>query len=188
MSSTGTGLPDTTGNELPLEGYNEALIVYVLAASSPLIPFRLRPTTTAGHAAASSRLLRPAFGIETQQTVETGRSLVLGTILASVWTRATWSDRYANYWNVVLQPSPSNYRYCVENPKQYKGYGGDCWGLTEKLQKAIRPCGRQRPWCHHRQQPGQFPYTGSPCIALEVFLFKATGFGASTDSDAFSGK
>ena len=24
----------------------------------------------------------------------------------------------------------SNYRYCVENPKQYKGYGEDCWGLT----------------------------------------------------------
>ena len=40
------------------------------------------------------------------------------------------SDRYANYWNVVRNHALSNYRYCVENPKQYKGYGEDCWGLT----------------------------------------------------------
>lgn len=40
------------------------------------------------------------------------------------------SDRYANYWNVVRNHALSNYRYCVENPKNFKGYGKDCWGLT----------------------------------------------------------
>ena len=38
----------------PLEGYNEALIVYVLAASSPTYPVPASATTTAGHAAAAS--------------------------------------------------------------------------------------------------------------------------------------
>ena len=39
-------------------------------------------------------------------------------------------DRYADYWNVVRNHALSDYRYCVENPKKYKGYGENCWGLT----------------------------------------------------------
>lgn len=40
------------------------------------------------------------------------------------------TDQYANYWNVVRNHAMSDYQYCVTNPKGYKGYGPDCWGLT----------------------------------------------------------
>ena len=54
------------------------------------------------------------------------------------WAHYSWigldprklSDRYADYWNVVRHHALSNYAYCVANPKRFKGYGKDCWGLT----------------------------------------------------------
>ncbi|WP_442809377.1 glucoamylase family protein [Tamlana sp. 2201CG12-4] len=39
-------------------------------------------------------------------------------------------DKYANYWTQNVNHSKINYTYCVENPKGYKGYGENCWGLT----------------------------------------------------------
>jgi hypothetical protein len=39
-------------------------------------------------------------------------------------------DRYADYWTQTLDHTLINYRYCVTNPKGYKGYGENCWGLT----------------------------------------------------------
>ena len=39
-------------------------------------------------------------------------------------------DRYADYWEQNLNHTLINYKYCVANPKQFKGYGENCWGLT----------------------------------------------------------
>lgn len=39
-------------------------------------------------------------------------------------------DAYANYWQQNLAHTQINYKYCVENPKGYSGYGKDCWGLS----------------------------------------------------------
>jgi hypothetical protein len=39
-------------------------------------------------------------------------------------------DNYADYWELNRNQTLINYRYCVENPKGYKGYGESCWGLT----------------------------------------------------------
>lgn len=39
-------------------------------------------------------------------------------------------DRYADYWVQNQNHSLINYDYCVDNPKKYKGYGANCWGLT----------------------------------------------------------
>ena len=80
------------------------------------------------------------------------------------------SDRYANYWNVVRNHALSNYRYCVENPKQYKGYGEDCWGLDRQptLPKAMQPTARATTTMvsSHRQQPCPvFPtHRRNPCV------------------------
>ena len=40
------------------------------------------------------------------------------------------SDRYADYWEQVVNHSLINWSYCVENPKDYLGYSESCWGLT----------------------------------------------------------
>lgn len=79
------------------------------------------------------------------------------------------SDRYANYWNVVRNHALSNYRYCVENPKQYKGYGEDCWGLTASYStKGYAATARATTTMvsSHRQQPCPvFPtHRRNPCV------------------------
>ncbi|MEJ7681092.1 MAG: glucoamylase family protein [Segetibacter sp.] len=39
-------------------------------------------------------------------------------------------DKYANYWDENKNHTLINHDWCVENPKKYKGYGADNWGLT----------------------------------------------------------
>jgi hypothetical protein len=40
------------------------------------------------------------------------------------------SDRYADYWEQNVAQTRINYKYCVENPRGWKGYGRNVWGLT----------------------------------------------------------
>ena len=39
-------------------------------------------------------------------------------------------DRYADYWEQNKNHTLINRAYCVDNPKEFKGYGRNCWGLT----------------------------------------------------------
>ena len=39
-------------------------------------------------------------------------------------------DRYADYWQQNLAHTLINRAYCIANPKGFRGYGPDCWGLT----------------------------------------------------------
>jgi hypothetical protein len=39
-------------------------------------------------------------------------------------------DQYANYWEQNKNHTLINRAYCIDNPKAYKGYGENCWGLT----------------------------------------------------------
>jgi hypothetical protein len=39
-------------------------------------------------------------------------------------------DEYADYWEQNQNHTLINRAYCVDNPKKFKGYGENCWGLT----------------------------------------------------------
>lgn len=39
-------------------------------------------------------------------------------------------DQYADYWKENVTQATINYQWCVTNPKQFKGYGANSWGLT----------------------------------------------------------
>lgn len=41
-----------------------------------------------------------------------------------------FTDKYVNYFENNRRMAKINYRYCVENPGGYTGYGDACWGLT----------------------------------------------------------
>ena len=118
----------------PLEGYNETLIVYVLAASSP--------THSVGAVAYHKGWARSGGVISKAapynyplELKHNGAEAEGGPLF---WAHYSYigldprhlQDRYANYWNVVRNHAMSNYAYCVANPHHFKGYGKDCWGLT----------------------------------------------------------
>ena len=39
-------------------------------------------------------------------------------------------DWHTNYWEQSTNHTLINRAYCIDNPKKFKGYGENCWGLT----------------------------------------------------------
>lgn len=117
-----------------LEGYNECLIVYVLAAASPThsVPASAYHNGWARSGGIKSDAKPHGYALELKHN---GAEATGGPLF---WAHYSWigldprglSDQYADYWNVVRNHALSNYAYCVANPKNYKGYGAKCWGLT----------------------------------------------------------
>ncbi len=120
----------------PVEGYNECLIMYVLAASSPThgIPAEVYHEGWARKGAMENDLTHQQYGYHLDLK-HNGSPQYGGPLF---WSHYSYlgldprklKDRYADYWEHNKNHTLINYRYCVENPKAFKGYGENCWGLT----------------------------------------------------------
>jgi hypothetical protein len=119
----------------PLEGYNECLITYILAASSPTYPI---PASAYHNGWARKGVLRSiGYGIWSAAYYLNITGLKHWVVLL-FWAHYSYiglnpkglSDAYADYWEVNRNHTLINYNHCVENPGKFKGYGADCWGLT----------------------------------------------------------
>ncbi len=118
----------------PLEGYNETMITYILAASSPThsISASAYHNCWARGGGIVSSAVAYGYPLELKHN---GAEATGGPLF---WAHYSWiglnptnlKDEYAEYWKVVQNHALSDYAYCVDNPKHYKGYGENCWGLT----------------------------------------------------------
>ena len=118
----------------PLEGYNECLITYVLAASSPTHPI----ASAAYHQgwARSGAIVSAKTKYNLPLILKHNGAEEFGGPL--FWAHYSYlgldpnqlTDAYANYWDLNVNHSKINYLYCVANPKGFKGYGANYWGLT----------------------------------------------------------
>jgi hypothetical protein len=120
----------------PLEGYNECLITYVLAASSPThsvpaITYH-EGWTRGGKMKNDSTHQQYGYHLDLKHN---GAPQFGGPLF---WSHYSFlgldprklKDRYADYWQHNVNHTLINYQYCVENPKGYKDYGKNSWGLT----------------------------------------------------------
>lgn len=118
----------------PLEGYNECLIAYVLGASSPThaIPAACYHGGWARSGAIKSDAAPYGYrlGLSHNGAERTGGPLFWAQYSYIGLDPRHLTDRYADYWEVTRNHTLSDYAYCVANPKGFKGYGKDCWGLT----------------------------------------------------------
>lgn len=115
---------------MKVSGWNESLITYVLAASSPTHAIS-KEVYTQGWA---------RNGSMTNGATYFGHKLPLGPNLGGPLFFAHYSflgihpkglkDAYADYWEQNRNHTLINYLYCVDNPKKYSGYGEYSWGLT----------------------------------------------------------
>ncbi|HLA54589.1 MAG TPA: glucoamylase family protein [Flavobacterium sp.] len=118
----------------PLQGYNECLITYVMAASSPTHP--IDPVAYHEGWARSGDIVSgvTAYGLPLILK-HNGASQLGGPLF---WSHYSYlgldptqlSDQYANYWDVNVNHTKIDYLYCVDNPHGYLGYGANYWGLT----------------------------------------------------------
>ena len=119
---------------MPIQGYNECLIVYVLAASSPT--FAVDPVVSHKGWARDGKIVTQKKKYEMPLILRHNNTEDYGGPL--FWSHYSYlgldprglKDRYADYWQLNVNQSLINHEWCVLNPKKYAGYSYSRWGLT----------------------------------------------------------
>ncbi len=101
---------------MPIRGWNEGLIVYVLAASSPTHPV-------------SAEVFRQGWGNFTFP-VAVNQPLFFAHYSFLGLDPRNLSDSNGSYWEQNVAHARYNYDYSVRNPQGHAGYSASCWGLT----------------------------------------------------------
>ncbi|MEQ8240036.1 MAG: glucoamylase family protein, partial [Cyclobacteriaceae bacterium] len=147
-----------------VRGYNECLIMYVLAASSlthPISPEVYHKGWARDGAISSDDQY---LGYETVLDHFDEDANVVGPLF---WAHYSYlgldprrlKDQYADYWKLNVNHALIHYTHCVNNPNDFKGYGKDCWGLTSSYS--------MNGYAGHR--PDQDLSVISPTAALSSF-------------------
>ena len=117
---------------MPIRGWNEALITYVLAAASPThgIPEAVYHDGWAGNGDMSNGGLFE--GVTLPLGADYGGPLFLSQYSFLGINPKGLADRYADYWTQNVNHTRINYEYSLRNPHDYVGYGvpDGAWGLT----------------------------------------------------------
>lgn len=114
----------------PLRGYNEALITYVLAASAERYPV---PTAVYHRGWAQSNFFKNGktfYGHVLPLGFDYGGPLFFSHYSFLGLSPKGLKDQYADYWQQNTNHTLINRAYVLENPKKYKGYGPNSWGLS----------------------------------------------------------
>ncbi|MEC3879249.1 glucoamylase family protein [Parapedobacter sp. 10938] len=121
----------------PIRGYDECLITYVLAASSPTygVPAEVYHEGWARGGAITTDAERYGHPIILKHNVPDSNGV--GPLF---WSHYSYlgldprglKDQYADYWELNRNHALIHYDYAIDNPKGYKGYGSPAggWGFT----------------------------------------------------------
>jgi len=116
----------------PIWGWNECLITYIMAASSPYhsISKSVYDGTWAGSSGFTNG--RSYYGIRLPLgNYEAGGPLFFEQYTFTGVDPNGLVDSLGNdYFEQCRNHTLINRAYCIDNPKKYKGYGENCWGLT----------------------------------------------------------
>ncbi|MCM4159876.1 DUF3131 domain-containing protein [Antarcticibacterium flavum] len=115
---------------LRIQGWNESLIVYVLAASSPTHP--IEPQVYYQGWASNGNMVnnRQHYGINLPLGPAFGGPLFFAHYSFIGLDPRNLTDRYANYWEQNRSHTLIHYNYAIDNPKNFEGYGENSWGFT----------------------------------------------------------
>ncbi|NOY36349.1 MAG: beta-glucosidase [Chlorobi bacterium] len=118
----------------PVQGYNECLIYYILAASSPVwsIPPEVYHEGWARNGNIDTLVTTYGYSLSLKHNnAETyGGPLFWAHYSYLGLNPKGLQDQYADYWQENANQTRINRKWCIDNPEHYKGYGPDCWGLT----------------------------------------------------------
>ncbi|MBZ4652363.1 MAG: hypothetical protein JG761_1163 [Proteiniphilum sp.] len=167
-----------------LIGWNETMITYLLAIMSPTYAIEpemyysgwASPSETAqvyrknwGKTEEGSQYVngKTYYGLKLDVGVSNGGPLFFTHYSYMGLNPQEFTDRFTNYFHNNLTIARINYRYCMENPGNYDGYGADCWGLTAS----------DFAWGYQAQEPVPFRDNGTiaPTGALASFPYTPEG-------------
>jgi len=180
----------------PVGGYNECLIMYVLAASSPTHSIT-KDVYEKGWAKNEAIVSNDSLY---------GEALVLNyyenddaPVGPLFWAHYSYLglnpnglyDQYADYWKLTQNQAKIHYKYALDNPKHFKGYGDSLWGLTSSYSidgyAGHRP-GNDLGVISPTAALASFPYTPKESMKMLKNLYKNhdTLIGKYGPYDAFS--
>lgn len=178
----------------PLIGWNETMIVYLLAIASPThgVPASLYHTGWAGQSDLAVRY-RQGWSRTTEgdhyTNGNTYQSIKLdvgeGTGGELCFTQFSFlgfdprgrKDRYTNYFRNNRNIALINRAYCIENPRKRAGYGADCWGLSAGINAGGgRPLPRDdNGTINCSAALASFPYTPKESMAALKHFYRVLG-------------
>lgn len=113
-----------------IQGYNEALVTYVLAASSSAHGIDANVYKNGWAANGGIANGKTFYGITLPLGYDYGGPLFFSHYSFLGLDPRNLSDTYGNYWTQNVNHSLINQAHCVNNPHGFVGYGAACWGLT----------------------------------------------------------
>ncbi|MBC7744167.1 MAG: Ig-like domain-containing protein [Flavobacterium sp.] len=177
---------------LQVSGWNEALITYVLAASSNTSAISRSVYDTGWARNGAMKNGEIYFGEQLPLGPAQGGPLFFAHYSFLGINPTGLSDAYANYEIQNLAHALINYNYCKANPKGYAGYSENCWGLTSSddiIGYRVHDPANDNGVISPTAALSSFPYTPDKSMAALKFfyyklgdrIFKEYGF-----TDAFS--
>lgn len=164
----------------PVGGYNECLIMYVLAASSRT--HAIKPEVYHQGWALGGKIANDTtyYGIRTVLNYFEHDNAPIGPLF---WAHYSYlglnpkglKDTYANYWDLVHNHAIIHYKYALDNPLKYKGYGKNQWGLTSSY--SINGYAGHRPGedlgvISPTAALSSMPYTPTESLQMAAYLYK----------------
>ncbi len=114
----------------PVRGFNECLIIYVLAASAENYPVSASVYHRGWAQSNFFKNGKQFYGHTLPLGFDYGGPLFFSQYSFLGLDPRGLKDRYADYWEQNKNHTLINRAYCIDNPKNFKGYGENCWGLT----------------------------------------------------------
>ena len=115
---------------LPINGWNECLITYVMAASSPTHGISRSVYEKGWTQGAQFDNGDEYYGIKLPRGPEKGGPLFLSQYSFLGLDPKGLSDGQVDYFEQNRNHTLINRAHCIENPNGFKGYNNKCWGLT----------------------------------------------------------
>lgn len=119
----------------PVGGYNECLIMYILAAASPTYPIKKEVYEKGWARDGEITKGTLYYGLDTELDHYEHDNSPVGPLFWAHYSHLGLDpkglmDQFGDYWKLNTNHALIHYRYAVANPKEYKGYGKNLWGLT----------------------------------------------------------
>jgi hypothetical protein len=177
---------------VPVQGWNECLITYVLAAASPThsIPKAVYDSGFARNGAMVNN--NSYYGYQLPLGSANGGPLFFSHYSFLGINPNGLNDAYANYQTQTLNHTKINYTYCVNNPKNFFGYSDSCWGLTASdIQNGYTASSPTNDvsYIAPTAAVSSFPYTPTESMKALKFFYYVLGdkiWGTYGFKDAFS--
>jgi hypothetical protein len=178
---------------MQVRGWNEALITYIMAASSPTYPISEEVYTNGWARNGGMVNERSFYEYDISLSPDWGGPLFWIHYSHLGINPSGLSDEYADYWQEHVNTAKIHQAYAVDNPLNHESYSHSCWGLTA----SDDPEGytAHQPWYNDNgtisptAALGSMPYTPDETLKALKYFYRERGselFGKYGFYDAFN--